>query len=617
MTRVFLSYTEADAAVAGRVADRLRTSGLEVFRWEDPENQAERFVERLQTEIETADIFVALISPAGLASTWCARERDVAFHREEQLKRQFVYVFEVAPTKIDGTGFLRTYAWADLKAPVDDRKLGRALAVLERERPAHAGSGTNGTPPNVFRNRTDELTRIRTTLGTTGTDDFWLVVSPPRMGKSWFLHRLLWELKEGDWRARLIDLRNLPAGYRADWARVLCQLLDVTEPAGPFTEEDRYRAAAAVSNRSCRQLFLLDSAELLEQPAAHRLRRELTEIYELVGDSGNENTRMSVVVGTRRQDEWQGFRSSGGSSVLFQALPLTEFTVSVVRQALHEFKRSFGADRLNRWAEGLHQLSEGLPALLVKGLRWAEETAFMRLTDCENGHQSVFDTVARPYISEDLLAADSLLPFGGDRLSDRKTALELTLRAIVPYRIFTQSHLRHHIEHDAELAAALREAGWDETGLWEAMSRTALLASPSEELWQVLNPPIRRLLYRYYHPDTRARLRAHVAARDFYEKWAVTPAGVEQGVVLIECLWHETTKLRLEEHQDLRPKLLAATVELATAFRRPERFSPAEFSRYVMQKLGADFEFASLLRPYEGLFDDVVRTLGETVSGGG
>ncbi|MEU5260471.1 TIR domain-containing protein [Amycolatopsis sp. NPDC021455] len=617
MTRVFLSYAEEDAGVARRVAERLRASGAEVFRWEDPEHRAERFIERIQAEIEKADVFVALISPVALGSTWCGREREIAFHRETQLKRQFVYVFEVAPTKFDGTGLLRTYAWVDLKEPVDEQKLARALAVLERERPAPAEGGTNGTPPNVFRNRTDELTRIRTTLGTTGTDDFWLVVSPPRMGKSWFLHRLLWELKEGDWRARLIDLRNLTSDHRADWAKVLCQLLDVAEPDGAFTEEDRYRAAAVVSNRSCRQLFLLDSAELLEQPAAHRLRRELTEIYKLVGDSGNEQTRMSVVVGTRRQDEWQGFRSSGGSSVLFQVLPLTEFTVSVVRQALHEFKRTFGSDRLNRWAEGLHQLSEGLPALLVKGLRWAEETAFTRLTDCETGNPAVFDTVARPYISEDLLAADSLLPFGGEQLSARKKALELTLRAIVPYRIFTQSHLRHHIEHDVELADALHAAGWDETGLWEAMSRTALLASPSEELWQVLNPPIRRLLYRYYHPDTPARRRVHVSAREFYEKWAVTPAGVEQGVVLIECLWHEATKLRLEEHRDLRPKLLAATVELSAAFGRPERFGPAEFSRYVTQKLGADGEFAALLRSEEGLFDDVVHTLGETISGGG
>ncbi|WP_410673139.1 toll/interleukin-1 receptor domain-containing protein [Amycolatopsis sp. cmx-4-68] len=616
MTRAFLSYTKADSAVAVRVAESLRAAGLTVFFWEDPENRGQRFVRQLRREIEGADVFVVLLSPESLASRWCEREWDMAVHRETQLERQFVYVFEVTPTDRPRTGYLQDYDWIDLKAPVDEPKLRAATRVLPRDRPAADPAG-NGTPRSVFRNRDDELRRVRQALATTGTEDFWLVVAPPRMGKSWFLRHLIWELDEA-WHAKLVDLRDHSLDHRTDWSKLLCQLLDVTEPAsGSFTREDRFRVAATVSNRSRRQLYLLDSAELLEQPAARNLRNELTEIYKLVAESGNDSTRMSVVVGSRRGDEWQGYRSSGGSSVRFELVSLTQFTVTVVRQALQEFNRSFGTERLNRWADGLHQLSEGLPALLVEGLRWAEDTAFTQLYQCESGDPDVFDTVARPYIREDLLTVDSLLPFGGERLTARKAALEQALRAIVPYRIFTQSHVRYHIEHDPELAAALDRAGWNEAELWKAMSRTALLVVPSNELWQVFNPPIRRLLYRYFYPAADTRRQVHIAALEYYAKWSAMPAGVEQGMLLQECLWHEATKLALEQQDEFPRKLLAKTVELSKAFSRPERFEPAEFGEYVARKLRNDDEFASLLRHHDGLFEEVVLTIGETISGGG
>jgi hypothetical protein len=88
VTRAFLSYTKADSAVAVRVAESLRAAGLAVFFWEDPENRGQRFVRQLRREIETADVFVVLLSPESLASRWCEREWDMAVHRETHEDKQ-------------------------------------------------------------------------------------------------------------------------------------------------------------------------------------------------------------------------------------------------------------------------------------------------------------------------------------------------------------------------------------------------------------------------------------------------------------------------------------------------------------------------------------------------
>ena len=85
MTRVFLSYTKADDALARRVCQAIRSANAEVFCWEDEENRGGRFIQTIGTELEAADLFVALLSPEYLRSSWCRREVEVAIHRETQL----------------------------------------------------------------------------------------------------------------------------------------------------------------------------------------------------------------------------------------------------------------------------------------------------------------------------------------------------------------------------------------------------------------------------------------------------------------------------------------------------------------------------------------------------
>jgi TIR domain-containing protein len=613
MTRVFLSCSRTDADPARLLTDELTKAGADVYWWQNPREGGNIFVRELQDAIEAADLFILLLSPDYLESEWCKREIDMALHRETELKKRFVYVCHVADTPRVGTGFLRPYDWMDLLPPIDGDKLSHVLTVTGIVTPSPESVNPEGEP--VFRNRQDELGRIMDALTTRGGQELWLVLSPPRMGKSWFLAELRKAVRDREpgYTCRLVDLRADPAPPREDWVGLLCLLLDVPRPASAVpTEDDRRAIAAAVSNRSRPQLYLLDSAELLPAESVEGLRTELTAIHKLVGRAGNHRTRLSVVVGSRHQDPWRGFGPSGGS-LLFETLPLTEFRVSVFRQVIDEQDLQVGNEERALWAEALHGLAEGLPALLVAGLDWARGGAFLNRDDCRNGR--AFDAVARPYIAADLLAEQSLLPTGEGGRPGRRPVLEWALKVIAPYRLFTQSHLAHHINGDAAFGKALDEVDWELPDLWEALSRTALLKQPAEEIWQVLSPPIRRLLFRYYYPDGPARRQAHLAAQEFYEKWAPTISGTDRGAVLVECLWHEASTL-VAGSADVPNLLPAMAAERTRAFARPEGFTPTEFAGYVRNRLHRDPEFATLVSPYQGLLAVVLATVYDTLAGG-
>jgi hypothetical protein len=617
LTRIFLSYASPDSEIALRVAGALRAAGAEVFYYEDDQRRGQNFIGLIEGALEGADLFVALISPAYLGSPWCQKERDLALVRENGLRRQFVYVFHAAETPYASTGFLRTIDWVDLLPPVREDKLRRAVATLalDQQRPA-IDPERDGTPQPRFHNRRDEIARVVDSLTRTNGQDRWLVLAPPRMGKSWFLDRVAFDLKarQPDCQSHRVDLRAYPHELRSDWGQLLCTLLNVDPPrSNTLTPAEEVGIATKVSRRSCLQLCLLDSAELMTPECVEQFRRALTSIYQHLDRAGNPRTRLGIVVASRHQREWRGFGRSGRSK-LFETLPLKEFGVTVVRQAVDELGREFGRNDLELWAQALHALSEGLPALLVEGLRWAQDNEFLVIDQCTD--ETAFSTVARPYIAGDLLAIESLLPLDDADFAPRKKVLERALRAITPYRLFTVSHLKYHLAADQVFAQELTEANWTLAQLWEALGRTALLKQPSEEIWHVLNPPIRRLLYRYYYPDLPVRLHAHAVARRFYDGWADRFDGPEQGVVLLECLWHEATTLLHEQPTELARLLLDKAVELTRLFVRPVSYTAMELVEFVRNRMQDDTEFATLVSSSDRLFENVLASIGDTIAGG-
>lgn len=631
MTRVFLSYAGADGVAARAVVAELKGKGFDPFWFEDETQRGKPFVSRIEAEIGAADHFVILMSPSYLSSAWCRRERDLAILRETNLGRQLVWVLQVADTQYAESGLLSTYDWVDLRSPHDPANLSRLLHQLAPgSTPGPAEPAAVEGPSPVFRNRDDELASMVHALTTTGGRDLWLVIAPPRMGKSWLLDQLQTEVADRapTCAVRLLDLRDHPLDLRVDPVRLLGELLDLDaalipamppmpllRQSGPASDVAVRAIAAEISRRNRPQLYLLDSADLLEPACARRFRSLLTSIYHLVQRAGNRRCRLSVVIGSRRQQEWKGLDRNAEPGVRFHPIALTEFGVDVVRQALVDLAgdRQIGAPQLWECAERLHRLSEGLPALLVRGLHWIETTQFLQLE--ESDAEATFDVVARPYIRDHLLSVGSLLPFGGERLAEKKALLERALRVLVTYRLFTQSHLRYHVEADPGFGRALAEVGWTISALWGAVSGTALLRRPLEELWHEIHPPIRRLLYRYYHDTDEARAAAHGSARRFYEGWTEKNAGHEQGVVLVECLWHEASRM-VAERTGMNGSLPGIAADLASTFVTSRMYEQTEFSDFIAERMRGDEEFQVALRDVDGLFEQVVESVVTAISGG-
>ncbi|MGH3778047.1 MAG: toll/interleukin-1 receptor domain-containing protein [Pseudonocardiaceae bacterium] len=619
---MFLSYAAEDGTTADRLVSRFTGMEIELFWWQDTEQRGKRFVGEIEDGIGSADLFVILMSPNYLSSPWCRRERDLAILRETDLRRQFIYVLKLVETSYSESGFLSSYDWLDLTAPLGNEKLNEALAALPLDQvplpDAKAAQAWRGGPRPVFRNRYEELNAIVNALITTGGRDLWVVVSPPRMGKSWFLDRLQRELTDraANYAVRLLDLRDHPADLRVNPTKLLCALLNVDRPAFPLSDAARRDIATEISKRRRPQIYLLDSADLLDAKCAAEFRSAVTGIYQLVKRTGTQTSRLSVVIGSRRHDDWKGLGRDATPGARFYLVPLSEFDVDVVRQALTELPRNFGADQLWDYSNRLHRFSEGLPALLIEGLRWAEDTEFLQLSEKKDDERTFEGVVARPYIRDDLLSVESLLPFGGYNLAEERGLLERTLRVLVSYRLFTQSHLRFHVEADPDFQSALRAAGWSLNDHWKAVSRTALLKQPSEELWQVIHPPIRRLLYRYYYDSDRARREAHATARRFYEGWIEHNAGKEQAAVLVECLWHEAARMVIEQPSDVPSLLPRVAAKLADDFVKSPIYESVEFSEFISQRLRDDEEFQMILHKYDGLFDEIIDAVVVTISGG-
>jgi len=619
--RVFLSYAREDQAVADRLARWLRDRGIEPYWFQNEEQRGRRFVGEMERAIAESDLFVVLLSPHFLISAWCRHERELALLREIDLSRQFVYVLRVAETSPLDSGFLGSYDHLDATPPLTEGKLNDIALALPLDSEPETTLQPAVGPTVLFRNRNDELDAVVNSLTRSGGRDLWVIVSPPRMGKSWLLnkvHRSLME-KDSRWSARLVDVSAHPRELCTNAGRLLGTLLDVdvADPTDgePLPDGTLRRVAAIVSGRSRRQLYLLDSADLLDPACAIELRSAVTEVYRLVKAGGNRATRIGLVIGTRRPDEWRGLGRDPRHGLRFQVYPLTEFDVDVVHEALTELDWDHGADRRWDWAQNLHRLSEGLPALLVRSLTWALERGFFDLAECSS--DTVFDELARPYISGDLLAPESLLPWRRQYEKQAMRVLERALQILATYRLFTLSHLRHHLKSDASFRSALTDARWSQTDLWDALGRTSLCDQPVKELWQEIEPSIRRLLYRYYNQTEADRVSAHVAARDFYIGWTpVRTAGREQQVVLVECLWHEASRMLIEQPDDVERLLTRVAADLAREFADSPIFEPGELRDFVVGRLGDDEEFQMLLHPYDGLFGKVVDGVARTIGGG-
>jgi TIR domain/Type III restriction enzyme, res subunit/Restriction endonuclease len=79
--RVFLSYVKDDANDARRIAEQLRSYGLNVWFHDWVSHAGRDFTREILTEISSSDILVVLLSPTSVASPWIREELNMALER--------------------------------------------------------------------------------------------------------------------------------------------------------------------------------------------------------------------------------------------------------------------------------------------------------------------------------------------------------------------------------------------------------------------------------------------------------------------------------------------------------------------------------------------------------
>jgi TIR domain len=607
---LFLSYATEDAEVARGVGRSLASRGFEPYLWQD--HRGGQFIQRIEAAIERSDAFLALLSPRFMRSAWCRSEEGMAIQREQELRAtgkdgDFVHVLHLGGMAPATSGFLGTYDWVDLTGgwPAADEALSELAGRLRSVQPAGpvpAGGSRLGSP--LFCNRRDEVAAVMGGLTNSGGPHFWLITAPPQLGKSWLLRQIsdrMTARPENDWVTRLVDLHRQPLGVRADPGAILGLLFGHDD--GTAIGPDAFPGIAREISRGGKSyLCLLDSAELLSQDTAGTLRRWLSEIYQLVEKAGKINVRLGLIVAARRDAEWRGI-----APPRIAPLPLTPFTVGVVRNALERLAQEtdhvgFSPDRYMQIAESVHRLSEGLPALLVRCLQWIRAQEWLEL-DLELEGQELFEKLAWPYLKTALLSPDSLMPRSEQQPQEEQDVLEQALQILAPYRLFTQSHLRRHLESDPVFVAALRAADWSDEDLWRAISDTALLARPLDEPWQEINAPIRRLLYRYFYKSSRDRAEVNRAAGGFIQVWADKQVGKEQVIGLVEGLWHQVSDPLLGESGPLEATLTESARKLSQALRPSAAYTVPELRRYAVERMKNDEEFQAAISHVPGLFD--------------
>jgi WD40 repeat protein/energy-coupling factor transporter ATP-binding protein EcfA2 len=290
MTRLFISHSSTDAAVARRVAARLKSAGFEgLFLDIDPEAgiPAGRSWEReLYVQLRRADAVVYLASAASAASRWCFAELSLA----RSLDRR------VFPVRLDDAARIRVLddvQWVDLRD--GDSALDRLAEGLRRA--GLAGEDSFGWDPTrppypglepfaaedaaVFFGRDGEIGKILEVLHPTVPYEpgrFVAVIGPSGSGKSSLVRAgVLPRLGHGPQRWEVLTPFRPGTGPTEGLARSLAQAF--TSHGRPRTADEvgdvlargptgLVELASALArlgdeSRPCKVLVVVDQAEEL------------------------------------------------------------------------------------------------------------------------------------------------------------------------------------------------------------------------------------------------------------------------------------------------------------------------------------------------------------------
>jgi transcriptional regulator with XRE-family HTH domain len=473
------------------------------------------------------------------------------------------------------------------------------------EASAEAGAASRDKQPDLGDVRRPEVDQIMSWLGSGRAPHALLVLGPPGIGKSMLASQLVREAAKGEagWATTMVDVRDLEPEARTDADGLISRMFDLDRPTSDGAPADNPAFAGTAVYRSIAQriskagkpvLCVVDSADELTDSASVQLRSALSAVYSQVQRTGKPGVRLAFVVTSRLEDGWLGKELSPSLDIR----PLPEFGVDVVEDRLRLLadrtrEGGFSAAEFANWAAIVHGVSAGLPPLLDPFLSWVGNEEWLDIHRLESA--DVFESLAGPYIQNTLLAPQSLFPRAVKVPSEQVAAIREAIRLLVRYRLFTRSHLRHHVETDEELRAALKRAGWQQDDLWVALSGMALLKKPLGEIWQEFHPAIRKLLFRHYYPTDQSRASAHEEARAYVAEWADAQLRKDRVVGRIEGLWHTVSALRLSRAKDFRQRILVAAAEAGSNLDVTETYPLSDLSAYAANRIARDAEMQAAI----------------------
>ena len=466
----------------------------------------------------------------------------------------------------------------------------------------------SGETPHAERGEQDELSapdeihraevdQIMSSLDSGHGPQAVLVLGPPGIGKSVLASQLIHEAGKG-WTPTLLDVRTLKPEDRTDADALISRLFGVEEPTRAdiqmSADDAIYRTIAQRIGKANKPLLcVLDSADELPDGVSARLRAALGAVYSQVQQTGRPGARFAFVVASRLEDDWLGMRQLP----VFDVRPLPEFGIDVVEHRLRlvasRAQRSFSTSEFASMASVVHRVSAGMPPLLDRFVSWVEDEVWLgihRLEDAE-----VFESLTRPYIPGTVLAPESLFPRAAEVPPNQLAVMKRVIGLLVRYRLFTRSHVQHHLDTDGGLAESLKDAGWEPDDLWQALSGTTLLKKPLDEIWQEFHPAIRRLLFQHYYPSPGERASAHREAQAYMAEWAAAQSRRERLVGRIEELWHTVSALRLEGAPSLRERVLTAAREARIGLDVSEPYPLSDLSSYAANRIARDAEFQAAI----------------------
>lgn len=83
MIKVFLSYSNVDKELAGKIKNKIEDYGLTVFLAHEDIEPLEEWVERIRAELEACDIFIPILTKHFYESEWTDQETGIAFTRNK------------------------------------------------------------------------------------------------------------------------------------------------------------------------------------------------------------------------------------------------------------------------------------------------------------------------------------------------------------------------------------------------------------------------------------------------------------------------------------------------------------------------------------------------------